>query len=75
MYVIYCKIMYQKFYLSFGALHIAVLVFKRTKKGIFLVSAEKYFGNFSFFRERRVAVTTMPKFAVLFVYMLKELIN
>ena len=56
---------------------IAVLVFKRApKKGIFLVSAEEYFGNFSFFRERRVAATTMPKSAaVLYVYMLKELIN
>ena len=53
-------------------MHIAVLVFKRAKKRIFLVSAEKYFGNFSFFRERRVAVSTMPKSAVLFVYMLKE---
>ena len=63
-----------KFYLTSGALNIAVLVFKRTKKRIFLVS---YFGKFSFFGfgERRVAVTTMPKSTVLFVYMLKELIK
>ena len=57
-------------------MHIAILVFERAKKkGIFLVSAEKYFGNFFFFRKRRVAVTTMPKSAVLFVYMLKKLIQ
>ena len=53
MYVIYCKIMYSKFYLTFGALHIAVLFFERAKKKIFLVSAKSILATFpSFARER-----------------------
>ena len=56
-------------------MHIAFLVFERAKKGIFLVLAGKYFDNFSYFPERRVALSTMPKSAILFVYMLKEFIN
>ena len=74
MYVIYCNIMYLKFYLTFGALYILVLVFKRAKKmNISSVGRRVFWQLFLFSREKSCrdndAKNRCP------IYMLKDLIN